>query len=364
MENWKKAAIAACIAAVIGAGVLFAGPIGQKGEERAPAKTEITITDYRGREVTLTCPVENIVLLQHHAAWAIRLFGAQDKVVGIAKQLRRGPYRKLADKPVAGWWMKPNYEKIAKLHPDLVITFWPNPSEKIAEKMERKLNPFGIKVIFLRFTGMRTSQFEKLAKILGKEEKAGEFLEWRGKKLDLVEEGLKRITENVRVYNEPDMRGPWWTRPERSINFAGGKNIADEILPPHALEKSIEKEVSPEWVLKKNPEVVILGDWPRRVTGYGVDNSAEGLSQVEKFKERPGMGEVSAVENGRVYVMDYMLTAGAKSWLGALYMAKIFYPNHFEGLHPEQIHKEFYENWLGLDYQGIYVIPQPPWAKG
>jgi len=326
----------------------------------AGSSETITIKDYRGREVSLPYPVERVVLLQHHAAWAIRLLKAQDKVVGISKfVLEEGGYPDLSSKPIVGTFFHPNYERIVELNPQLVITFHPNPGWELVREYERKLQPFGIKVIFLRFTQMRTSQLETLAKILGREERAKRFLAWRKSKLKLVEEGLRdlREEEKARVYNEPDFRGGWITRPEMSINFAGGKNIAEELFPSKAIEESIEVKVDPEYIIKKDPQVVILADWPPHSTGYNVKDTTKAAEQLKEFMQRPGMDKISAVKNHRVYVMNYKLTAGCKAWIGAIYMAKIFYPERFKDLDPEKIHKEFYEKWLNMDYRGIHIYP-------
>lgn len=323
------------------------------------AKT-VTVTDYRGREVTLPYPVERVILLQHHAAWAIRLLEAQDKIIGISKLIpEEGGYPQLSSKPIVGTFFHPNYERIIELNPQVVITFHPNPGWELVREYERKLEPFGIKVLFLRFTQMRTSQFKVLAKILGEEEKAERFLAWRKDKLNLVEEGLKGLKEEekIGVYNEPDFRGSWITRPEVSIDFAGGKNVAQELFPPEAIKESIEVKVDPEWIIKKEPEVVILADWPPHSTGYNVRDDTKALEQVKEFMQRPGMSRISAVKNHRVYVMNYKLTAGGKAWIGAIYMAKIFYPERFKDLDPERVHREFYEKWLNMDYRGVHVYP-------
>ena len=336
-----------------------AGEFIRKSQIAAFAKT-ITIVDYRKRKVTLPYPVKRIVLLQHHAAWVIRLLKAQDKVVGISKLIpEEGGYPELSSKPIVGTFFHPNYERIVELNPQVVITFHPNPGWDLVKEYERKLEPFGIKAIFLRFTQMRTSQFKILAKILGKEKKAEKFLIWRKSKLNLIKEGLKGLKEKdkARVYNEPDFRGGWVTRPEASINSAGGKNIADSLFPPNAMEESIEIKVDPEWVIKKDPQVVILADWPPHSTGYNIKNSIKASEQLKEFIQRPGMEKISAVKNHRVYVMNYKLTAGCKAWIGAIYMAKIFYPERFKNLDPEKIHREFYEKWLNMNYQGIHVYP-------
>lgn len=322
---------------------------------------EITITDYVGRTVTIPQPVERIVLLQHHLYWVVRLLGAQDKVVGRAK-FGGTEYPQIMKKSVAGWWQQPNYEKIAELNPQVVITFWPNPNARGAiNEMAEKLESFHIKVVALRTTGMRIKQIETFARILGKEQELAPFLSWRKAKLSQVEKDVSGLGKDkqVRVYNEPDFRGPWTTRLDRVIEFAGGYNIANEIFPSRAqaLKESIEREVNPEWVIEKDPEVVILGDWPPRATGYHATDAGDAEKMINQFCQRPGTKFISACINHRVYVIDYKVLAASKSWIGALYLAKILYPNLFEDLDPEEIHRRFYEDWLGINYQGIYVYP-------
>jgi iron complex transport system substrate-binding protein len=39
-------------------------------------------------------------------------------------------------------------------------------------------------------------------------------------------------------------------------------------------------------------------------------------------------------------------------------MAKWFYPERFKDLDPEVVHKEYFEEWLGVPYRGIWTYPQ------
>ncbi|MEA1963975.1 MAG: ABC transporter substrate-binding protein [Candidatus Aerophobetes bacterium] len=179
MKNSEKIGVAILIMILVSTVFPFSSIEKQtehRAAEAALAKTEITITDYRGRNVTLPYPVERIVLLQHHAAWAIRLLGVEDKVVGVSKHLSEaGMYPKLSSKPVCGTWQHPNYEEIVQLRPQVVITFHPNPGPGVVEEAARKLEPFSIKIVALRFTQMRTSQFEILAKYLEKKKRLRNF---------------------------------------------------------------------------------------------------------------------------------------------------------------------------------------------
>jgi iron complex transport system substrate-binding protein len=39
------------------------------------------------------------------------------------------------------------------------------------------------------------------------------------------------------------------------------------------------------------------------------------------------------------------------------FLAKYFYPDLFEDLQPEDILKEYFEDWQGIPYRGYYVYP-------
>lgn len=51
-------------------------------------------------------------------------------------------------------------------------------------------------------------------------------------------------------------------------------------------------------------------------------------------------------------------TASGGQWqLGALYLAKRIYPEHFEDVDPEEFHREYFEEWFDIPYQGVWVYP-------
>jgi len=52
-----------------------------------------------------------------------------------------------------------------------------------------------------------------------------------------------------------------------------------------------------------------------------------------------------------------MLTS-CKAVIAATYMAKWFYPERFKDLDSEVVHKEYFEEWLGVPYRGIWAYPQ------
>jgi len=76
---------------------------------------------------------------------------------------------------------------------------------------------------------------------------------------------------------------------------------------------------------------------------------------------RDELASVTAVKNGRVYVLSQDLQSGPRSFLSSEYMAKWFHPELFEDLDPQAIHQEYLTRFQGLDYDldenGVFVYP-------
>jgi iron complex transport system substrate-binding protein len=62
---------------------------------------------------------------------------------------------------------------------------------------------------------------------------------------------------------------------------------------------------------------------------------------------RPGAGSISAVKNGRVYVLYWDMCYGMDSVVGLNYLAKIFHPQL--NLDLEGVYREYLEK-VGLEY--------------
>ncbi len=315
--------------------------------------TMVTIEDAAGRNITIELPVERIVVLNTDAAEAILILGEKDKIVGVSDTVHKHAYLGMKDKTVIGSWKAPDYEKIAELRPQIVISYakWPG------SELEENLAPFNITVVRLNFYKPETfdSDLQKLARILGAEEKAEEFISWRASITDLLEGRLKDLSpeERVRVYVEFGHK-PWKTFSEGSsthqaIVASGAINIAEGFNVSYPV-------VSGEWVLEQNPDVIIIADYGR-VTGYDVKNDTAVREFRDEFCARPELEETDAVKNGRVHVINNKLLGGSRTYIGELYLAKWFYPERFEDVDPETLLREYFEKWLGVAYEGIWVYP-------
>jgi iron complex transport system substrate-binding protein len=88
-------------------------------------------------------------------------------------------------------------------------------------------------------------------------------------------------------------------------------------------------------------------------------NATEGLEKyLEEVRNRTGLKGTNAAKDRRVYLLyGYCTEAVTRSFIGAHYMAKWFYPEQFDDMDPDAIHKEYFEKWMGLPYKGIWAYP-------
>ena len=179
---------------------------------------------------------------------------------------------------------------------------------------------------------------------------------WR-RRAEITKMKIKEETEGiepmVRVYGAWSYT-PWLTGSEGSginsmITMAGGSNIAGGLSVLHPT-------VEPEWVLHENPEVIFFsafGDY----TGYTIDSSENAKQFLDETCNITGLKETDAVNNDRVYVIDGKCVETVRGFIGVHYCARWFYPERFEDLEPEEIHREYFEEWLNVEYKGTWVYP-------
>lgn len=184
---------------------------------------------------------------------------------------------------VVGAFGKPSLEVLAGLLPDLVLD-----NDLADENMGAKITELGIKR--KRLT-VRTPEdippaLRKLGALTGNSEKADSLAY-------LIENGLEKFRSRIdiaasspKVYLEI-WDDPLWTGGKSSyvsalISYAGGRNIGD------AVEKEYF-EVSPEWVIRQNPDIIACMYMSRS------------SDVAAKVSSRPGWKHTAAVKNSRVY---------------------------------------------------------------
>lgn len=361
--------------------VVFLMGCGQKEGDASQASgtaEQITVTDLAGREVTLKVPVERAVVTFNFEEYiAVAGEDAFKKTVGWTRGYWEGrrqwiwekyssAFPEIKDIPDVGYTSKGTFsaEKVISLKPDLVI-MWQGEYDK-AEVAIKQLEQAGIPVVFVDYHAQTLENHSKstllLGKVLGKEKRAQEIVDFYQEQVDKVYSRLEKINKpKPKVYVECGYAGPstygnsygdfmWGALVER----CGGINIAKD---------KIEKagELNPEYVLHANPDVIVITGsyWPKNIDsmklGYYAD-SEESKDLLNNFTKRPGWENLNAVKNKRVYSIHHGLSRHIYDLTTTQYLAKVFYPDEFEDLDPEETFREFHEKFLPIDYSGMWMM--------
>ncbi len=236
----------------------------------------LTVTDDLGRKVTLAAEPQRIVVMLPSATETLCAIGACEKIVATDKFSDWPPEVKKL--PKAGGLYDPNVELIVSLKPDLVI------ASKYGKLVER-LAKVGIPAY-----AVKTETYEdifktarKLGLLVNREAEAEALVARIQKEVYALESKAAKAKTRPSVYYEIDPT-PYTVGPDSFIGVLIQKARGKNIVPR---ELGLFPKISPEFVVAKNPEVIILGDAP-----YGVT--------LEKIRARPGWDRIRAVKEGRV----------------------------------------------------------------
>jgi iron complex transport system substrate-binding protein len=196
----------------------------------------MTITDSADREVTLQMPVERIIVLSTDAAEAVELLGAGDMIVGVTDTVQKYSwyFPNLKNKVLVGKWSAPDYEVIAQIAKGNEDAITPNilvlgyPSGKMGGKsygvdaVEEGLAPFK-DIAVAGFSFYKGDSIDKeitlLGQILGKEDKAAEYIAWKNSKKEAIANAVegKGISKVYFENTQPKGLGELTTMAENPI---------------------------------------------------------------------------------------------------------------------------------------------------
>ena len=375
MQNYRIPLQAMIVIILLITVTAFAG-CGQKNEVNKGE--QITVTDIAGRQVILKVPVERVVTTFNFEGYiAVAGQDAFKKIVGWTRGYWEGrrqwiwekytnAFPEIKDIPDVGYTSKGTFsaEKVIALNPDVVIMA--EFEKKKAETAIKQLEQAGIPVIFIDYHAQTLKNHIKstllLGKVLGKEKRAQEIVDFYQEQVNKVYSRLEKIDkQKPTVYVEGGWNGPstygnsygnymWGALIEK----CGGINIA---------KGKIERwgPLNPEYVLKTNPDVIIITGsyWPKNPDsmrlGYYA-NLEESKELLKNFTKRPGWENLNAVKNNRVYSIHHGLSRQIYDFVSVQAFAKWFYPEEFKDLDPEESFKEFHKRFLPVDYSGVWMM--------
>lgn len=184
---------------------------------------------------------------------------------------------------VVGAFGKPSLEVLTGISPDLVLD-----TDLADENIGAKITELGIRRerLAVRVPDDIPPALRKLGELTGNSEKADSLAHIIEKGLEKLRSQIDTNTSSPKVYLEI-WDDPLWTGGKNSyvsalIAYAGGKNIGD------AVEKEYF-EVSPEWVITQNPDIIACMYMSRK------GNIAA------KVASRPGWEHIQAVKRQKIY---------------------------------------------------------------
>ena len=252
----------------------------------ALAEGGLTVTDMKGREITLDAPASRIVAITASDVEIIYALGAGDLLVG------RGEYcdwpAEVLDKPVVKSGAETNLEEILALEPDVVIMA----TMAQTEDQVKALEDAGVKVIVSdaqNLEGVYTA-ITLIGDVVGKADEAAAIV----KEMQDTFEEIRAKAENTgkTVYFEisPLQWGLW---------AAGKGTFMDELAEICGLTNAFAEidgwgEVSEEQVLAKDPDYIVTTSmyW------------GEGPTPVEEIASRAGWDQLKAVQNNQIFNAD------------------------------------------------------------
>ena len=291
-----------------------------------------TINDDLGREVNIENIPTKIVCMNPAAAEVLFLLGEDERLVGVSdawlywiktpeelvtqikNKVEDGQIKTFSHYPQYG--IEPDPEAILALEPEVVFSF----SYTLPE-YAKALEATGVPVIaFAADTlGDVLRNVVLVGKVVGKEDEAAEIAkEMRERMLAIGTKTIVSTKPSIFYEVWYDESGLWTAGNGSFISslicLAGGEDIGT-VVP------SANPKIDPEYVIGSDPEIFILADAPP---------GAE-APQAILPAERPGWGNLTAVEEGKVYRLteeeiDRISRPGPGLVDGLETLAKIIHP--------------------------------------
>ncbi len=332
-----------------------------KGEE-----TELTISDAQLRNITLNVPVQSVAGVNVGSIEIMRAIGVDiNEVVDIASSyaIANELYFPELQGKESNTYGSPNYEQIANIKPDLAILY---ESPKKDESFD-KFDAIGVPVICLDCFDHRSleSDIRILGELFHETEKADALVDWYRKKIDMVTERTHGLDASemprVLILGYPDYTYPvlkvrtGGSGDHPMLVNAGGINLAENVESPKGTV-----EVDPEWIMSQNPDVIIgMMLSSEGMTGYSSNETT--INLMEQFRDKllndSAIKATKAGKDGKVFLMWGDFNSGPFHAAGTAFLAKYLHPDMFGDLDPQNILKEYFEEWQGVPYRGCYVYP-------
>ena len=248
---------------------------GKKEEEKSKANAETKVNEKSEKKY------DRIVVLDPAVVEMVYLLGGEDKLVGIAKLERSEiwPEEKTEKVESVGTFINPSLEKIIALKPDLVIE-----SFHSSDAIDKSLTSNNIEIIKIQANSIEDifKNFQKVAKILGKEKEAEKIIAEKRQKIEEIKKIDTTEKKGLFILAPTPMRvfGKG-TLPNDIMEMLNIKNIA-------AGMEGMSPTLTPEYIIKENPDIILT---------FVKDPQ-------EIVKANPQIKDISAIKNNKFVVLE------------------------------------------------------------
>ncbi|NBB47043.1 ABC transporter substrate-binding protein [Rhizobium sp. CRIBSB] len=343
------------------------------------AMADITVTDVKGRTVTITKTPERVVLGFYYEDYlAIVGPNAIDKVVALSlstwKDWRPSQFAayekalpKLSSIPDVGNTEDNTFsiEKVIAAKPDLVIlAAW---SYDALGESVKQFDDAGIPVVTLDYNAQSVEKHVAstlaLGTLMGTQDRAQELADnYQDAMADIAARVEAAGPSNKKVYVELAQKGPSEVGNSYGDTMWGG--LVDRLGGDNIAKGQVGNwgPLSPEYVLAQKPDLIFLAgsEWlnkPQSVSvGFGASNELA-RERMKAYLGRPGWSELPAVKNGDVHAIYHGGARTLSDYVFAQYIAKQLHPDVFKDVNPEQNLKDYYKAWLPIEADGTFVLP-------
>ncbi len=248
---------------------------GKKEDEKSKANAETKVNEKSEKKY------DRIVVLDPAVVEMVYLLGGEDKLVGIAKLERSKiwPEEKTEKVESVGTFINPSLEKIIALKPDLVIE-----SFHSSDAIDKNLTSNNIEIIKIQANSIEDifKNFQKVAKILGKEKEAEKIIAEKRQKIEEIKKIDTTEKKGLFILAPTPMRvfGKG-TLPNDIMEMLNIKNIA-------AGMEGMSPTLTPEYIIKENPDIILT---------FVKDPQ-------EIVKANPQIKDISAIKNNKFVVLE------------------------------------------------------------
>ena len=324
------------------------------GKAPQPASTapQRSIVDMAGVEVKLPAEVNTVANCWPSSNQIMITLGATAKQPAYFNILKTESFTwmqyvnpAIKEKPGFGSGSTVNAEELLALKPDLVITANANDAEAF-----RNAGLTTMYMMFNNYQALKESVL-KTGEALGGNAvtRAQAYVSYLDGNIKLVQDRLAdvRAEDKPTVYYLDGQAGKTaystggsGTMQEEWINMGGGKLATAELF------QGMNKEITPEQLLKLDPDYIVIG----------------GLNQASAYKalmEDSNLADLKAIKAKHVYRVPQGTFQwdrfGSESALQVVWMAKTLYPDKFDGVDMKQMTIDFYKNFLSYDLSSEYA---------